>query len=514
MEGRVLKIEAANLTLADSGLHCPQCDYNLTGVQSARCPECGSTIDASLRPDSPAENATQRGLVALLTLIVGLLSCAGAVKLALTPVRGARGPAHLYEGVAFVTGCVHLAVFLMAVRLRLIWPLRASGLSLACALTGAAQIAASVVVVVRQTYSQTEGMLGTAVLLAFFSLPGWVLLVARRVVFRRPRTGVAARSSAGLAVAQAEPAHDAAPFIVDAVGPFERGQVSVRWSDERRPTNALLETLIDETWRDKLASAAANKQHLFNGALVRLIDLKVGRSSPQGQAELRLTVGPSDYRDFVGTNLYNAHLLATLGRVCFSNPVGTTATIITRDGWLLYGRRNDRVAYHAGYLHTFGGGLEPADRDEDGSLDMFAALARELREELKVTDREIGSAVCVGVVRDTQIHQPEVLFDVYVSATRADLLERHHPLAEDQEHAAIEGCLDDPDAIVPFITRAGKIAPVAAAALLLHGRLNWGLDWYEGACYVLYGALPECAPPSQEPHKLADGHPGGANQRP
>jgi len=29
----------------DSGLRCPQCDYNLTGLTEKRCPECGSAFD-------------------------------------------------------------------------------------------------------------------------------------------------------------------------------------------------------------------------------------------------------------------------------------------------------------------------------------------------------------------------------------------------------------------------------------------------------------------------------------
>jgi hypothetical protein len=33
------------LAATDSGLRCPRCDYNLTGLTRARCPECGETFD-------------------------------------------------------------------------------------------------------------------------------------------------------------------------------------------------------------------------------------------------------------------------------------------------------------------------------------------------------------------------------------------------------------------------------------------------------------------------------------
>lgn len=32
-------------TPVDTGLRCPRCDYNLTGLTRARCPECGETFD-------------------------------------------------------------------------------------------------------------------------------------------------------------------------------------------------------------------------------------------------------------------------------------------------------------------------------------------------------------------------------------------------------------------------------------------------------------------------------------
>jgi len=31
--------------VADSGMRCPQCEYNLTGLTRPRCPECGTTFD-------------------------------------------------------------------------------------------------------------------------------------------------------------------------------------------------------------------------------------------------------------------------------------------------------------------------------------------------------------------------------------------------------------------------------------------------------------------------------------
>jgi hypothetical protein len=40
---------------------------------------------------------------------------------------------------------------------------------------------------------------------------------------------------------------------------------------------------------------------------------------------------------------------------------------------------------------------------------------------------------------------------------------------------------DDPDALIPFISGCGPIAPVAVGALMLHGQSLWGPQWYESA---------------------------------
>ena len=49
---------------------------------------------------------------------------------------------------------------------------------------------------------------------------------------------------------------------------------------------------------------------------------------------------------------------------------------------------------------------------------------------------------------------------------------------------------DDPESLLAWLDSARPVAPVAEAALLLHGRHTWGDPWYEHACYSRYGAIP------------------------
>ncbi|MBN2562253.1 MAG: hypothetical protein JXQ75_15115 [Phycisphaerae bacterium] len=217
-------------------------------------------------------------------------------------------------------------------------------------------------------------------------------------------------------------------------------------------------------------------------------DIEARPDGPDGREWLHLTVGPTCYRDFVGTNLYNSHRLGEFDWHFFSNPIGTTATLVTADGLICCGRRSSRVAFHAGYVHTFGGGLEEQDRAADGSIDPFVSLCRELTEELAIQRAELADLCCVGLIRDTEIHQPELLFEARLAMT-ADVLRSRWESAECRdEHDEIVTLPDQPGAIVPFICNCGPIAPVAIGALFLHGRRSSGETWFRSAAEDFRGA--------------------------
>ncbi len=263
-------------------------------------------------------------------------------------------------------------------------------------------------------------------------------------------------------------------FVVDACGVFAPGQVRVVWRDEPRAAHAQLDELVARAWAEAVREAKRSGAVLFNGQLARYLRHRVEAGT------LHIEVGPTDYAQFMGTNYLNHARAAEFGWELFSNPIGTTATLITADGWLLYGRRSERVACHAGYIHTFGGGLEADERDANGEFDAFGSVLRELGEELGLVQSEISLMVCVGLIRDAAIRQPELIFDAHVNLTRAEVEAR---LVHDheREHDAVAACRNEPDAIVPFITTADLIAPVAVGALCQHGRRCFGEEWYEDA---------------------------------
>lgn len=276
-------------------------------------------------------------------------------------------------------------------------------------------------------------------------------------------------------------ASQALPFSILMQGRFAPDAVRVIFDERERPSTPALNALIEAEWAPRLAEAQRENRLLFNGELLRYMSHRVIEAPRQ----FELTVGPTCYRDFVGTNLYNNVRVAEFGWESFSNPVGTTATLLTRDGRICYGRRSMQVAFHAGYVHTFGGALEPGDRDAAGAIDVFDSVRRELHEEVGLRADELDSLICVGLIRDTEILQPELLFEARVPLTTAELIERWSEAEARDEHHELVDLADAPEAIVPFIKTCGKIAPVAVGALMLHGLHRWGQTWYDQAALEL-----------------------------
>lgn len=467
--------------LIEQAPHCPECDYNLTGAPGDRCPWCGWEIDVDVLAAMAAERGHARRFgVAATALVVGVGSLIALASLMHHPRSLLIWDAFAVLAV-LIAAAGHLALGVQALLSVGHWPMRARSLAEILRYAGYLSIILGMFGAVLPTPLiirgvEVNGALECVVLAMLLAMPGCALLVLRMVSFRaagaRPRSTLAADSSS------------TTPFFVEFVQRFTKNQLSQNWSATRRPTTQAIEEIIARTWETELALARESERMLYNGDLIRLVEARV---TP---GQLHLELGPTCYRDLLGTNLHHAATVSRAGEQHLANPLGISSTVITRDGFLVFGRRSARVAFHAGHLHTFGGLLEPSDQDSDGRFDVFGAAIRELTEELGVRKDEIGEIIIAGLVRDRSILQPELLFEAILNLSRMELTARFDPTLPDQEHTGLEFVRDEPAATITFLRRSALIAPVAVAAMLLHGRHVWGTDWYEQSCNVLFDELP------------------------
>lgn len=247
-------------------------------------------------------------------------------------------------------------------------------------------------------------------------------------------------------------------------GDWGRGQVEARWVESARPVVPEVEAAVARAWSDTMARPGV---HLFDGPMCRLERSEVSPASEGNR--LRLHLAATSYKVFLGTNLTRPELADRYGPAILANPVGVSPALETADGFLLLGRRSGAVAYYPDRVHPFAGALEPSDAG-----DVFAAVTRELREELALSEADVTDLRCAGLVEDRALRQPELIFLARCRLTKSrveanlDPVEHRGTWSVPTARDAVQASLIDPE-----------LTPVAVATLLLWGRARFGTGWFE-----------------------------------
>jgi hypothetical protein len=249
-------------------------------------------------------------------------------------------------------------------------------------------------------------------------------------------------------------------FAVLCLGDWPIGQVQTNWTASTRRLLPEVESAIELAWQQALAVPAAL---LFDGPMCRMENFD---AQPD---RLQLTISPCTYKSFFGTNMTNPQFAQQFGADVMANPIGLSTALRSSDGSLLLGRRNQNVAYYPGKIHPFAGTLEPHDAD------VFAALRRELREELSLAPADLTDLRCLGIVADNRLKQPELIFAVDSNLSRSEIVSQ----LDTTEHRSAYSIPATADGIDSALAADGdQMTPVAVASLLLWGRLRLGVDWY------------------------------------
>ena len=256
--------------------------------------------------------------------------------------------------------------------------------------------------------------------------------------------------------------HPAAMPVLRHVGDWPRADVTAEWTDAGRPPIPEVQAIIDRAWADAMRRPGI---HLFDGPMCRL-----EASMVLPDRRLHLVLSRTGYKAFLGTNLTRPDLADRFGPQSLANPVGVSPALETADGFLLLGRRSGSVAYYPGRVHPFAGALDPGlDRG-----DVFAAVYRELREELSLEAADVADLRCTGLAEDPALRQPELIFRARCTLRRGEIEARLDPV----EHRGTWGVRAEPDAVAAALTEP-LLTPVAVASLLLWGRLEFGSDWFD-----------------------------------
>jgi len=250
-------------------------------------------------------------------------------------------------------------------------------------------------------------------------------------------------------------------LIVHEVGAWHPGDVSIEWVESSRPTVPRVEEMIEQAWRGA-KSRLGDK--LFDGPMCRM-ESWVARAD----GTLHLRLARTSYRIFLGTNMTHAELAKEFGPKILANPIGVSPALISSDGDLLLGRRNDSVAYYPHRLHPFAGALEPRE-----NVDIFEEVRRELREELGFGPGDVSEIVCTGIIEDPILRHPELVFAARSTKTREQIQSQ----VKEEEHLASWSTPATAESIAQALASDEQFTPVARGAMLLWGRLEFGDEWF------------------------------------
>ena len=253
-------------------------------------------------------------------------------------------------------------------------------------------------------------------------------------------------------------------FRVLEIGQWRQGEVVVEWSASSLSIGADVEQHIERSWCEAQRRLG---DRLFDGPMCRL-----EHASRSGNT-LRLAVSKTSYRTFLGTSLTGdaPRFAAEHGLNALARPIGVSAAVITSDSRLILGRRNASVAYYPNRLHPFAGSLEPRER-----VDVFDEVRRELDEELRLPASALGQIVCTGIAEDQVLMHPELIF----TARSTESLDHLARSMRDDEHHDIWSVQANDVAIANAVADSSlPFTPIARATMLLHGRAEFGREWYD-----------------------------------
>jgi len=247
-------------------------------------------------------------------------------------------------------------------------------------------------------------------------------------------------------------------LTIHLAGDFPPERVSGRIVPSSRRIEPEVEAIINRAWS---AATADGSRLLFDGPMARLESWKTSGG------RIDLAFSETSYKPFFGTNLCHPELADRFGRSVLANAAGVSPALLTADEFLLLGVRNSRVAYYPNRIHPFAGTMEPRD-----GADVFAAVRRELAEELSLDPSDIRDISLSGVAEDHNLRQDELIFRVRSHRTRAEIESR----LDQQEHRSVRAIQADETDISSAIADP-LLTPVAVASLLLFGRSAFGVDW-------------------------------------
>jgi len=183
----------------------------------------------------------------------------------------------------------------------------------------------------------------------------------------------------------------------------------------KRIYSAATKKKINHFWQKR-----AN-QSLFNGIVYSLV-----KSDCQSE-KILYWLQKTDYKSFYGTNLQQQFSES-------ANILAVCSVIETNDGFILLGKRSEKLAESSAKWHVIGGSIDSATASEETA---FAAMQKEMKEEAGIYNKDIKRILCVGLGINNVIQKPEFLFYTKLKISKQELKRKLLFAQDKSEHTKL-----------------------------------------------------------------------------
>lgn len=222
------------------------------------------------------------------------------------------------------------------------------------------------------------------------------------------------------------------PSCVWARGPFALDKIVVKVLDGTRAYSEEITKAANDHWE---GTVIKEKPNLFDGPIWSLVQHEVQIANRSGQeAELdgktlHLSVQLSSYKFNLFTHFVGRNIVPLPSRC---NGLGVMSLTETADGYFVFGLRSRKAGAMPWHWHCVPAGVLDAP-------DPRAVLDKELNEETGYdwTTVRRGDVLALISAGEEQGHKPELLCRMSLSASAADVHDRHKAAEDRAEHEAL-----------------------------------------------------------------------------
>lgn len=201
---------------------------------------------------------------------------------------------------------------------------------------------------------------------------------------------------------------------------------------------------------------------LFNGILASLQSWSIENDT------LKLNIGETCYRDLLFSNRM-ASQWKHENTAYFSRALGISAIVQTSDDKIVLMQRSHIVGEYPNMLDVMGGHIDVETGFSSFTpQQVFDAIAREVCDEIGLACNELEISHCLGLLENTAIQKPELVFESRTECNEGDIRNRMKNATENFEYSTLIFIDSNGDSLDKYLAKNGRnFTPSAEGCLVL-----------------------------------------------